>query len=75
MIADSNEERIVLLPDYRLTQGLAGAAALTALAPLGLGQVLRRLQEFATAWASMSCQGLSPDSDSLHASSFTVSNE
>ena len=37
MIADSNEERIVLVPDYRLTQGLAGAAALTALAPLGLG--------------------------------------
>ena len=30
-------ERIVLPADYRLTQGLGGAAALTALAPFGLG--------------------------------------
>ena len=37
MMEDTGEERIVLPADYRLAQGLGGAAALTALAPFGLG--------------------------------------
>ena len=37
MVTDEDDERIVLPADYRLAQGLGGAAALTALAPFGLG--------------------------------------